>query len=329
MAMTVGMAACSDAPTTPASRANPSTVLSQVVLEPQAAVMAEGATLQLQIHAIALDQTSIASYDTVTFVSTDSTRVKVSNSGLITAATGPTAETEFPVAVVASVQKNGVTQTDTAYIAVVATAGTSPTFSIRASDDTVPVAIGDTKTVYPTVTYMVGGMTVTMDPFTVPFKIRLNPADAGSLQGPTSFMANHATGSATVYGTTSIFGATLTDSTTYRFGDPSNLFLFVEQNSLIFFQGSGTVGADTSAVFYLRTGGTVTFQNNLFQGDYVVGVSFTASNGGVAPPPQSGLGGFGRATLTFNVPGTYVYRWTGDAATVLPPNQLGSTIVVR
>lgn len=327
-----------DAPTTPAPSVAPSAVLNTVRVNPQAAVIAAGGTQQLTLTAAALDSTVVTAFDTTIYTSNDSTRVKVSPTGLITAATGSKATTGgTPVKVIASVTVGGVTRADTCYVAVVATQGTNPTFSIYDSTAaTHRLPVSGSKTIVPTVTYMVGSTPTSLVGAGVPMKIAISPTTSALLTSPTALYVLTPLGTLHITATTTVFGVPLTDTITYTLGDPSAINIFMSVSGLIYFQSSsGTVsGAFSNATtLYLQVGGTVNFQNNLFNTPYIFNVEFTASNGGVAPDSVSALiasfTGHRAQVVTFPVAGTYTWKWTGDASTILAPDKQGGTLIVR
>jgi hypothetical protein len=293
--------------------------------------MAAGKTAQLTASTLSLSGTAIDALDSVTYTSSDSSRVRVSATGLLTAATGPDAVTSGPVTVTVTARKNGVTRTTTAYVAVVETEGTNPRFTIRTPSDTAVLSVASYKYVDASVSYTVGGSEVDVPSFNIPLVIRVTPSNYGTLQSPNSFQVTHASDTIHVYATVNVFGTTLSDSTQYPLGDASVLYLSVSGSGLKYSQGDGTAPFNTSTVVYLRVGGTVWFQNSMWGSSYTIGVSFEPSNGGAAIPPVTGLSmdAVNYAVVTFDTPGTYKYTWTGDATTLLPANQIGSTIVVR
>jgi len=327
----VTVACGSDAPSAPEA-ADPSAVLGSVTVTPQAIVMAAGKTAQLTASAASLSGVTIDALDTVTYTSGDSGRVKVSPTGLLTAATGTAAVTSGPVSIIVSARKNGVTKTTTAYVAVVAAEGTNPQFSIRTPNDTAVLGVGAFPSVAGTLSYTVGGSVVTLPSSRIPFVIRVTPSTYGVLSGTKAFQVTRAIDTIHVSTSVSVFGTLLSDSTQYPLGDASAVYIVVQASGLIYKQGDGSAAFNTSTTFYVRKGGSVTFQNNLFGSPYVFGVSFESSNGGVPIPPITGLNpdfGTFNAQVVFDTPGTYKYTWTGDATKLLPANQIGSTIVVR
>lgn len=328
------LAACSDTPAAP-EPGDKATVLNSVTVAPQTIVMAAGATLQLGMTASSLTGAAVSDFDAVTFVSNDSSRVKVSDTGLITAATGPDAVTDGPVTVIATAYKDGVTRSDTAYVAVVATAGTSPQFSIHTPYDTITkLAVGGTQFVNASLQYTVNGGTVDMPAEAIPVKIRVSPATYGYTVGANTFSITGSMDTIRVYASLNVFGTTLTDSTKYPLGDPTSLYIFMNSSGLSYFQGTGYTLASaftTATTVYLQQGGFVEFGSSLYNSPYVFGVSFTAAGNVVAPDPVSGINAdsFTRFDITFSDTGTFTYTWTGDASKLLPANQLSSKIVVR
>jgi hypothetical protein len=330
-AVTLTIACGSDAPTTPHA-ADPSVVLGSVTVAPQAIVMAAGKTAQLTASATSLSGIAIDALDTVMYSSSDSGRVRVSPTGLLTAATGAAAVTSGPVSIIVSARKNGVTKTTTAYVAVVATEGTNPQFTIRTPNDTAILGVGTFQSVVGTLSYTVNGSTVNVPSSGIPFVIQVTPSAYGVVQGTKSFQVLRAVDTIRVSTSVSVFGTMLSDSTKYPLGDASAVYITIQASGLIYKQGDGSAPFDTSTTFYVRKGGSVWFQNNLFGSAYVFGVSFESSNGGVPIAPITGLSGdFSafRHEVVLNTSGTYKYTWTGDATKLLPPNQIGSTIVVR
>jgi hypothetical protein len=337
LALVALAAACgSDAPTTPAPQVSPSIVLNSMTVSPQATVIAAGGSQQLTLSGATLDGTPITTFDTVTYSSSDSTRVKVSPTGLIMAESGPRAVTSGAIRVLASVIRDGVTRTDTSYVSVVAQGGTAPTFSIAdPAAATIKVPVNSYKTIYPIVTYNTGTEIDTLPSSAVPIKIYVTPRTSAMVTGINQFYPFTPMGTLTVHASTTIFGTALTDSITYNLGDPTSLFIFVTNSGLQYYQSStGNISGQYTkgTVLYLQTGGVVNFQNNLFSTPYLFTVTFTEKNGGVVPDSVVGLGGgFAtfRATVTFPNPGEYTYTWGGDAVGIMTADQRSSTIIVR
>lgn len=326
----VVLSACSEAPTTPAQEMNGSVVVGHVRVDPEAAVIAAGGTQQLTTTVTALDGTPITTYDTIQYVSLDSSKVTVSSAGLVTARTGSRAATDAPVGVAVLVTQHGVTQTDTAYIAVVETAGSSPTFSMADASSGDKVAVGDFKSVTPSITYFDGSNTVTLQGYQVPINIRVEQPALAMRTSPTSFKPILAQGQVTISATVVVFGTPLTDSVTYSLGDPASVRIYLSQSGLTWQQQAGSAFS-SSAVFYLQTGGELDVTNFASIGTHTVGLTCTASGSGVAPPPVTGLTtNYSSAAMVFTMPGTYACDWTSDGVPGFPTDgSLHFSIVVR
>jgi hypothetical protein len=316
------LTACSDAPTTLTTRIPDSDVLATTQISPRALIMAAGATQQLTLTAFALDSTVLSTYDTVTYASSDSLRVQVSPTGLITAATGPKAPTSGPVRVVASVVRSGITRADTAYVAVVATAGTNPTFTLAdPSADTIKVPFNSTRTAIGTVTYFDGTSTVTMPPGTVPIRIQVSDPSVALTSSATQFFTYAAEGTVTISGTTTVFGTPLSSSYTYQLGNPLRAGITLYPIGAKILQGTATstAGYERSAVLKIQPGGLITiavYLSGLSAGKRTVGVTCTADDGGSAPAPAIGLTYGG--SLQFTRPGSYSCDWTNDGVLNFP-----------
>lgn len=341
LALAVVLAACGghDAPTTPAPRAAPSDLLNLVRVSPQAAVIAAGGTQQLTLTAIALDSTPVTSFDTTVYTSSDSTRVKVSATGLITAATGSKAVTgSSPVRVIASVTRGQVTRADTCYVAVVETQGTNPTFSIfDPTAATKKLPISGTKTISPTVTYLAGMTPTSLSGSSVPIKLSITPTTSVLPTSTNGFYVFSPSGTIHVTATTSVFGVPLTDTITYSLGDQTSITIFISNSGLIYYQSSSgnPAGAyNDSTTLYLQAGGSVTFQNNFIFQPYSFNIEFTAPEGVTPPDSIAGLSFLTfssprNQTRTFATPGRYTWKWTGDATRLLLPGKAGGILIVR
>jgi hypothetical protein len=327
------VAACSETPTTPPVRADGSAVIGQVQIQPEAVVLAEGGTQQLSVAVTSLDGTPITAYDAVQYTALDSSKVTVSATGLATARTGLRAITDAPIGVMATVTKDGITRTDTAYFAVVATAGSAPTFSMAdvSAGDKVPVAT--TKSVTPTIIYFNGTSLDTLDGSAVPVKIHIHQPTLARRASPSSFSPIAAQGTITVSATTVVFGTPLTDSVTYTLGDPLSAFVRLYQAGFKLLQGYATspAGFAPSTVFYLQAGGELDLQNWAKTGTHTVGLTCTATDGGVAPPPVTGMAAsYGSGFMIFTTPGRYSCDWTSDGFPDFPTDgSLHFFVVVR
>lgn len=332
-ATTIALAACSETPTTVSANVDPSTVLGQLQLSPQAAVIAEGGTQQFTVTATAINGTSTTEYGDLQFVSGDSGKVTVSPTGLVTARTGDRALTDVPVPVVVLSHKGGLTRADTAYVAVVATAGTAPTFSLADPSAAIKVSVNNIKSVTPAVTYFDGTTTVSMDGLAIPVKIHVAPSTLALYASPTSFQAIAASGQVTVTATTTIFGTPLTDSVTYTLGDPTSAVIRLYKSGLQYLQGNGSPysGFPPSTTFYLQVGGELDLANWASIGTHTVGVTCTATDGGVAPPPVTGIfSDYGSGFMIFTTAGKYSCDWTSDGIPDFPTDgSLHFFIVVR
>jgi len=332
LASTVLAAACgSDTPTTPGA-GDTAAILGSAGVAPQAIVMAAGKTLQLTVAATSLAGTALSDLDGVTFTSSDSTKVKVSASGLLTAQTGPNALTQGPIAVTVAVTRHGVTKTAMASVVVTETEGTNPVFTVGTPNDPLQKRpVKSTFSVPLSLTYTTPDGPVTLPSYNIPGVLTLAPAGYGSIVYGTAISPLRSSDTLRVSASINVFGTTLTGSTKYPLGDPSSLSLGLSASGLVFKQGDGSVAFTDSTTLYLGAGGTVTFSNSLYNTNYVAGVTFTPSNGGAAVAPITGLTSttYSGISRTFPVPGTYVYTWTGDAATLLPANQQSSRIIVR
>ena len=321
VAALAALSACSDTPSAPPIQVNPATVLGRVQVSPQAALLAAGGTQQLSVTAFGLDGSALASYGTVRYSSIDSSKVAVSATGLMTARTGLRAITDAPVGVVATVVKDGITQADTAWVAVVATAGTGATFSLADPSSATKVAVNDFKSVNPTITYFDGTSTVTMSGSAVPVKIRVTPSTLAKPYSASSFQAVAAAGQVTVYATTSIFGTAITDSVTYTLGDPAYGFIRLYRSGLKLLQGyaTGPAAFGPTTTFYVQVGGYMDLQVWADLGSGTAGVTCTATEGGVAPPPVTGLvSNYGEDYMTFTTAGLYSCDWTNDGVSGFP-----------
>lgn len=332
-------AACggNDTPTQPTKRVSPDVILGNVTVSPQATVIAAGGSQQLTLSGVTLSGGSVAAFDTVVYTSSDSTRVKVSAAGLVTAVAGSKGVTSGAVRVVAFATLDGVTRSDTSYVSVVLNPGTAPTFSIL---DTAALHIKipslTTRPVSPIVTYQgPGGTQATLPASAVPIKIRVTPSATAQITATNQFRPVASTGSITVYAATTIFGVTLTDSMTYQLGDPIAYSILMYNTGLNFYQGttaSPSAAFNNQTTIYLQIGGKITFQNNMLFQPYVFSVTFTEKNGGATPADIAKLDGnfaTSRQTVTFAAPGTYTYTWGGDADKLVPQNQRSSIVVVR
>lgn len=328
-------AACNDTPTNPSARLATDEALGSVKVAPEALVLAAGGTQQLAVTAFALDgTTTLASNDTIRYVSSDSSRVRVSNTGLITASTGPKAVTAAPVRVVASVVHGGVTRADTSYVAVVATAGTSPTFSMHdPTSATTKIPLNTTKTVVTTITYFDGTSTVTMSSGAIPVHIRVLNSTVVVPTSATQFYTYASSGTVTIEGTTNVFGTTFTDTVTYTLGYAQYGFIRIYTSGLLIEQGLATSNQSfpVTSAFYIQVGGYMSVQNWVNMGTYTAGVTCTATSGGPAPAPVTGMASnFGSGTIVFPNAGTYGCDWTSNGFPNFPTDgSLHFSVVVQ
>jgi hypothetical protein len=333
MTTTIGLTACSETPSISSTDFDPSTIVGGLHLSPEAAVIAAGGTQQLTVTATALNGTPITEYGDLQFVSGDSGKVTVSQTGLVTARTGSRALTDVPVPVVVISHKDGVTRADTAYVAVVPTVGSATTFSLADPSSAIKVSVNDIKSVTPAVTYFNGTTTVAMDGLTIPIKIHVAPTTLAQYASPKSFLAIAASGQVTVSATTTIFGTPYTDSVTYTLGDPRSVVIRLYKSGLQYLQGNGSpyAGFPPTTTFYLQVGGELDVVNWASFGPHTVGATCTATDGGIAPPPVTGIpSDYGGGSMTFTTAGRYSCDWTSDGIPDFPTDgSLHFFIVVR
>lgn len=317
LAATLAAGACSDSPDAPSVRVPVSSAIASVQLSPRALIMAPGTTQQLSLTAVALDSTPLTTFDTVRYISTDSLRVNVSSTGLITAPAGLTATTS-PVRVIASAVRDGVTRVDTAYVMVVATNGTNPTFTLAdPTAATIKVPLNSTRTAAPIVTYFDGTSTVTMKGSAVPIRIQVTPTTLAATSSATQFYTYASSGAVTISATLTVFGTPLSSTYTYNLGNPLSGFVRLYQAGLKVLQGVSTLpaGYQTSTVFTIQPGGSMSYENWVDFGNHTVGVTCTADDGGSAPDPVTGMvSETGSGSMAFPRIGHYTCNWTSDGA---------------
>jgi hypothetical protein len=193
------------------------------------------------------------------------------------------------------------------------------------------VGVGTFKSVTPSITYFDGTSTVTLDGSAVPVKIHISQPTLARRASESSFKPIASEGTVTISATTVVFGMPLTDSVTYTLGNPISLSVYLDHLRFGTWQQSSGGPITASTVVYLQPGGQLTLINFSVIGTHTVGLTCTATDGGVAPPPVTGMGSsYSMGFMTFAVPGRYACDWTSDGVPDFPTDgSLHFTIVVQ
>lgn len=297
-----GLTSCSREPLTPTEQVALNVLPSALVLDPRAITLAVGGTQQLTPHAFAASGDSLGDAGTVTFASSDTTRVKVSPTGLISAL----AVTTSTVRITSAAQQHGVTLRDTAYVVVTATASPVTAMTLQPQGtDSARYGVLASKVLRGTFTTGTG---VTQTPFVMltahSTAVRLAPAS----QSVTGLWP----GAVWIYGSAMVYGTPFRDSVLMTFTDPVSVSLY------LYTSGTQYVLTGANADSYLAVNGSVSFTNGTMGS---VGVTFsdsTAFSGGNIQP----LGYYESDSRQAIRPGRYT--WTMNTVPALT-----GAIVVR
>jgi hypothetical protein len=235
------------------------------------------------------------------------------------------------------IRRQGVTRADTAYVAVVATRGTAPTFSLADANAATPKSPGSYVGVSTSIAYTVDGTPTTLSGNSVPVSISIAPTAAAQLYNNRMFITGANTGTLTVSANVNVFGIPLTDTVRYTLTDSQTLYVSFLSGGTTYYQGSGTSGrySISGTTLYIATGGGISFYNEVYNNGNPpppVSVKFALVSGvGPPPAPTIELASYYASTrVIFPNPGTYTYLWTGAADTLIAdPDKRGGTIVVR
>lgn len=330
-----------------APRLDPVSV-SSVLGWPPVSILAVGSTQQLSATGVAVSGEPIAAFDSAWFFfpniyqsQADTSRVRLSSIGLITAV----APTTTPVELAVVGFKGGVGLGDMVLVQVTAAAIPGLTLSIQpAAPDSAKLAAGVTKAIVPVLRNPGTGATVANPAM----RYLIKPEDQGRVQpyapivllrlpskasnrdigyfyrwsssvSPASNQIVPLTGegSAWIYATVNAYGTMLRDSVRYTFTYPyTKTIATVKANLAIASLYDGQT-------LTLAPGATVTFQNGVAAADPLqIAYTFDVPGAATAASPASMIGGSSGnvASLSgsqtskrrFPTPGTY--RWTATAA---------------
>jgi hypothetical protein len=349
-AWTVFLAGCvGEKGVAPALRPANSTIGS-IIVSPLNVVMAVGDTFSVHFTARTLTGDPLENVDSVEYIlqnPTDSIRVQVSSTGLVTARSPSLINTPVLLNVLAF--KDGLAAVDQSVIQVVASAFSGATLSIQPiPPDSAKMQWGDTKQIVPVimnpstgqsvaspvVRYEYGpGDSLTMQCYiptvlaTVTLsqsQLQLSNCGQNTNTGNLALNSIHAfrKGTAWVHANIVVFGTLLRDSIQYTITNPYGTELDMGTNLLM-------AGAPTRSIVYLAPGGRVTFYN-AFNAQIGATVSVTLDHPELAlptnPPSQYGgsSGNVTGLTIThrqsdriFATPGTY--HWTATVSGGIPP----------
>lgn len=318
--------------------AAPDQTIGVVRVAPANAIMAVGATLQLDVAAQSLGGQSITTLDSVQYLlqrATDTLRVRISSSGAVTALA--TSGTGQPVLVNVVAFKHGVAKADQAVIQITAIAIQGATLSIQpVLPDSAILAQGSYKTIVPLIENATTGETV--DNPTI--RYRVSSADDNKLGfyrpvistptlpnavlyqfacrvctslDETAAVAN--SGTAWLYADVNVYGVMLHDSVRYTLTNPISANVIVADIRLSLW-GPPAV--------YIAPGAIVNFVNGI-NSTYGATASFTFDNPTAATATSDGgpsgntseLGTYESTDRQFLTPGTYT--WTATVAGSSPP----------
>lgn len=266
-----------------------------------AATLAPGATLQLTTTAYTYAGDSVTGLPAATFISSDSTKVTVSPTGLMTAVA---ATTTSNVNVISSLTVAGVTHRDTTIVAVSPVAHTLKTLSVHPGPyQSSTFSLGDYGSVIVTA---LDSMDDTLQGLAVKL-VSSAPLIADFIYGQ---LYAYAKGQVTVVASTTSFGVTKRDSLTYTITNPMTGSVYCYEHAYVPYE---------PAFYYnnpliIGVGGTVTWYN---YGNMATTITFADSTnvtGGNIPSIPL----YSSATRTFSKTGTYVFTDVlGDSGTVI------------
>jgi hypothetical protein len=297
----------------PALRPAAST-LGSITVTPRNAVMAVGDTLSITFMAATLDGASVTAFDSVKYLFqtiSDTLRVRVSNTGLVTAVAA--SQPNSPVLVNVLVFKDGVAAADQAAIQITLTRIAGATLSIQpVPPDSAVLAWGNSKTLTPRIGNATTGQYVNGPSI----RFEYSPQDSSALEcyvpnisAPSTLAQTQLTlplcggkvfngflgmnqihalrkGTAWVFANVNVYGVPLRDSVLFRLTNPLTALVYVGTNGL---QAGG------SAYFsdvVIAPGGTVQFYNN-FPAALGLSVAYTIDHpeAALAATPPSQYGG--------------------------------------
>jgi hypothetical protein len=265
-----------------------------------AATLSPGTTLQLATTAYTYTGDSVEGLPAPTFNSSDSDKVTVSPTGLVTAVAATTSN----VNVVSSLTVDGVTHVDTTIVAVTAAAHTLKTFSIHSSYPSTTFSLGAYEPVYVTAT---DSSDLPLYGLAVKF-VSSAPRIADFLSGQ---LYGYAKGQTTVIASTTSFGVTKADTVTYTVTNPMSANVYCYEHAYLPYEPAFYLASNPVII---GAGGTVTWYN---YGNMATGITFDDSThvtgGNIASIPL-----YSSASRTFPTTGTYRFQDVlGDTATIV------------
>lgn len=265
-----------------------------------AATLSPGTTVQLTTTAYTYAGEPVEGLPAATFRSTDSTKVTVSPTGLVTGVAATTSN----VNVISSLTVAGVTHADTTIVAVTPVAHTLKTFSIHPASQITTIPLNGNTGVTVTATDS-GNQTLTGLAVKL---VSSAPLVADFYYG---YLYAYAKGQTTVIASTTSFGVTKADTVTYTVTNPMQANVYCYEHAYLPYEPAFYV---TSNPIIIGAGGTVTWAN---YGNMVTGITFDDSThvtgGNIASIPL-----YTSASRTFPTTGTYVFKDVlGDSATIV------------
>jgi len=271
----------------------------------EAVTMTTGSTLQLTVAPLNGNQGTLANLPAATFTTSDSQKVKVSATGLLTAVqvTGAT-----PVTVIAKLTVGGITNADTTQVLVVSTARTFKSLSIQpAVGDSAKVALASSKLL--NVVALDSNDAPLVSPNIIIKYRSLNPLVAtvsatGSVSGVTK-------GKVKIVASTTSYGVAKSDTILYTVGNAATAQVFLFGNS---FTGVSPVNPATTIVGVFAT---VTFTKSVaYSAVVTTDITFDSLTSNIVNISGGGTGanivGLANAPVNaqrkFMVPGTYTFK---------------------
>jgi len=349
----------SEKATAPAIR-SPSTTIGTVAVSPYNVVMAVGGTVQLTVTGESLTGVPIASFDSVEYLLqnvTDTLRVRVSPTGLVTALSATSSAT--PVTINVLPFKDGLTKADQVILYVTDAVIPGLTLSIQPiAPDSARLAQSSAKFIAPVLANPVTGASI--DDLRIRYTVTRDDApkilvyQVVNVSTPTidgqqtsqmssdiccgalnAIVAKGHTGTPWIHADIDVYGTLLRDSVQYTLTPPFNV-------QISFSKGNFKVGTgNDGGVIYLARTGTLTVAN-FIDGALDLPVTLTfdhpeliqattppATDGGSSGDVVNLPSGFKNTTRTFPVAGTY--HWNAVIGGVLPPfsgQKASGTIVV-
>lgn len=319
--------------------------LGKIQISPLNAIMAVGDTLSLTVTGRTLSGAPIASFDSVMYLLqnvTDSIRLRVSSSGVVTALAPSGYNGAMPIQVMAF--KDGLVRAEVAFVQVTATSFAGATLSIQPSSpedaqivvghdrSLVPVIRNPTTGEYvdgPLIRYEYGaGDSTTMQCYSPSFVPvgsitlqQLKTSSCGTANMGLNQIHGNIKGTAWVVANVTVYGVPLRDSVQYTVTNSTEQYVIINAVSM------GLQGPSFNS-FVIAPGGIIYFNNN-FSPEFGASITWTFDDPSAAsatdpPSDQGGASGnitavppYGYSARQFMTAGSYT--WTATVIGGVPP----------